>query len=164
MTQKEAAAIGIIGMLAAMGAAIFVCSLIWYVLQVIARWKIFTKAGEKGWKAIIPVYNEFVMYKISWKTMFFWIMFALVVAGSIVSSLAGTGQNANGFLLFLAFVLLIAACVIGMINGNGRRILIIRCHERIHYRVILEFRVIAVLAAMVRLPDKVLLGVLKLLA
>ncbi|MBQ6557847.1 MAG: hypothetical protein IJL81_00600 [Clostridia bacterium] len=116
MTQKEAAAIGIIGMLAAMGAAIFVCSLIWYVLQVIARWKIFTKAGEKGWKAIIPVYNEFVMYKISWKTMFFWIMFALAVAGSIVSSLAGTGQNANGILLFLAFVLLIADCVIGIIQ------------------------------------------------
>lgn len=116
MTQKEAAAIGIIGMLAAMGAAIFVCSLIWYVLQVIARWKIFTKAGEKGWKAIIPVYNEFVMYKISWKTMFFWIMFALVVAGSLVSSLAGTGQNANGVLLFLAFVLLIAACVIEIIQ------------------------------------------------
>ncbi|MBR0470487.1 MAG: hypothetical protein IJJ55_04650 [Clostridia bacterium] len=116
MTQKEAAAIGIIGMLAAMGAAIFVCSLIWYVLQVIARWKIFTKAGEKGWKAIIPVYNEFVMYKISWKTMFFWIMFALVVAGSLVSSLAGTGQNANGILLFLAFVLLVAALVIGIIQ------------------------------------------------
>lgn len=116
MTQKEAAAIGIIGMLAAMGAAIFVCSLIWYVLQVIARWKIFTKAGEKGWKAIIPVYNEFVMYKISWKTMFFWIMLALVVAGSLVSSLAGTGQNANGVLLFLAFVLLIAACVIEIIQ------------------------------------------------
>ncbi|MBR0088498.1 MAG: hypothetical protein IJP94_01525 [Clostridia bacterium] len=116
MTQKEAAAIGLIGMIAAMGAAMIVCSLIWYVLQVIARWKIFTKAGEKGWKAIIPVYNEFVMYKISWKTMFFWIMFALVVAGSLVSSLAGTGQNANGFLLFLAFVLLIAACVIGIIQ------------------------------------------------
>ena len=116
MTQKEAAAIGIIGMLAVMGAAIFVCSLIWYVLQVIARWKIFTKAGEKGWKAIIPVYNEFVMYKISWKTMFFWIMLALVVAGSLVSSLAGTGQNANGVLLFIAFVLLIAACVIEIIQ------------------------------------------------
>ncbi|MBQ7718258.1 MAG: hypothetical protein IJT38_03075 [Clostridia bacterium] len=116
MTQKEAAAIGLIGMIAAMGAAIFVCSLIWYVLQVIARWKIFTKAGEKGWKAIIPVYNEFVMYKISWKTMFFWIMLALVVAGSLVSSLAGTGQNANGVLLFIAFVLLIAACVIEIIQ------------------------------------------------
>ena len=48
MTQKEAAAIGLIGMIAAMGAAMIVCSLIWYVLQVIARWKIFTKTGEKG--------------------------------------------------------------------------------------------------------------------
>lgn len=27
---------------------------IFYILQVIAYWKIFTKAGEEGWKSIIP--------------------------------------------------------------------------------------------------------------
>ena len=29
----------------------------WYVLQAIAYWKIFEKAGEPGWKALIPIYN-----------------------------------------------------------------------------------------------------------
>ena len=28
-------------------------------------WKVFTKAGEKGWKAIIPFYNIAILYKIS---------------------------------------------------------------------------------------------------
>ena len=28
---------------------------IFYILQVIAYWKIFTKAGEEGWKSIIPI-------------------------------------------------------------------------------------------------------------
>lgn len=36
-----------------------------YVLQVVAMWKIFTKAGEAGWKSIIPIYNLIVLFKIS---------------------------------------------------------------------------------------------------
>ena len=35
------------------------------VLQIVALWKIFTKAGEKGWKAIIPIYNLVTLFKIS---------------------------------------------------------------------------------------------------
>lgn len=35
------------------------------VVQIIAMWKLFTKAGEEGWKSIIPIYNMIVLYKIS---------------------------------------------------------------------------------------------------
>lgn len=35
------------------------------ILQIIALWKVFTKAGEKGWKSIIPIYNLVVLFKIS---------------------------------------------------------------------------------------------------
>ena len=35
-----------------------------YVLLIIAQWKIFTKAGEAGWKSLIPIYNLVVLYKI----------------------------------------------------------------------------------------------------
>lgn len=35
-----------------------------YVLLVIAQWKMFTKAGEAGWKSLIPFYNIVVLYKI----------------------------------------------------------------------------------------------------
>ena len=38
--------------------------IVFYVLLVIAQWKIFTKAGEAGWKSLIPVYNMVVLYKI----------------------------------------------------------------------------------------------------
>ena len=98
MTQQEAAAVGLVGIIAAMGAAMFVCALIWYVLQVIARWKVFTKAGEAGWKAIIPVYNEYVMYKISWQTMYFWIVFGLLILYSIFSGSAASAQNVSTFM------------------------------------------------------------------
>jgi len=34
------------------------------VLAIVGLWKIFTKAGEEGWKAIIPYYNLYVLCKI----------------------------------------------------------------------------------------------------
>ncbi|MBP7821142.1 signal peptidase I [Candidatus Saccharibacteria bacterium] len=40
----------------------FVLALI--VLQIIAYWKIFTKAGYAGWKSIIPIYNLWVLCEI----------------------------------------------------------------------------------------------------
>ncbi len=45
--------------------AYLVVFLVVAVLQIIAMWKIFTKAGEKGWKAIIPIYNTIILFKIS---------------------------------------------------------------------------------------------------
>lgn len=41
-----------------------IVSLIILVVSIIANWKIFTKAGEKGWKSIIPIYNSVVLFKI----------------------------------------------------------------------------------------------------
>ena len=29
-------------------------------------WIIFTKAGEEGWKSLIPIYNIYILYKITW--------------------------------------------------------------------------------------------------
>lgn len=37
-----------------------------FVFSVIVYWKIFTKAGETGWKSMIPVYNNYILYKITY--------------------------------------------------------------------------------------------------
>lgn len=34
------------------------------VIAIIAQWKIFTKAGEAGWKSIIPIYNVITLFQI----------------------------------------------------------------------------------------------------
>ncbi|MBE6850211.1 MAG: hypothetical protein E7504_00505 [Ruminococcus sp.] len=34
------------------------------VLMIVAQWKLFTKAGEEGWKSLIPIYNGYVMFQI----------------------------------------------------------------------------------------------------
>lgn len=41
---------------------VFVVSL--FVLIAISEWKILVKAGEKGWKALIPFYNIFISHHI----------------------------------------------------------------------------------------------------
>ena len=41
--------------------------LIYYIFYMIANWKIFSKAGEPGWKSLIPFYNVYTEYKLMWK-------------------------------------------------------------------------------------------------
>jgi hypothetical protein len=35
------------------------------VLAIVAMWKIFVKAGEAGWKSLIPFYNTYIMFKLA---------------------------------------------------------------------------------------------------
>jgi len=36
------------------------------ILAVVAKWKLFEKAGEPGWAAVVPFYNSYVLFKLSW--------------------------------------------------------------------------------------------------
>lgn len=46
---------------------IFACiiGLVITVLNIIAMWKIFTKAGQAGWKSLIPIYNTVILFKVA---------------------------------------------------------------------------------------------------
>ena len=48
-----------------LGGAYLILAFVWWLLQIIANWRIFTKAGEPGWKSIIPVYGDYISYKIA---------------------------------------------------------------------------------------------------
>ena len=43
-------------------AAALILTVIYYVSLTVAQWKLFNKAGEKGWKSLIPFYNMFVSH------------------------------------------------------------------------------------------------------
>lgn len=49
----------------------FALALIWVFLQIGASCKIFEKAGESGWKALIPLYSTYIQYKLTWSTQYF---------------------------------------------------------------------------------------------
>lgn len=52
----------------------FIYAIILWILLVVANWKIFEKCGEKGWKALIPIYSNYMEFKLFWgNTVYFWI-------------------------------------------------------------------------------------------
>ena len=74
------------------------------VLTIAAYWKIFEKAGEKGWKAIIPVYSNYVLYKLVWKkSMFWWNLVLGVIAGIagvvFIGALIAAGGGADAMMM-----------------------------------------------------------------
>ena len=91
-TETEAAAAigGAAGVFAGIGLAYVLACLVICVLTIIATWRIFTKAGEKGWKSIIPIYNAYIYCKII--GMSFWKWFGILLGAGIVSGIcAGAG-------------------------------------------------------------------------
>lgn len=41
-------------------------------LQLVANWLILDKAGDKGWKALIPFYGKYTLFKLVWDKNLYW--------------------------------------------------------------------------------------------
>ena len=64
--------------------ATIISSLILAALAILAMWKIFQKAGKPGWAAIIPFYNIYTMYEITWGKGWKFLMLLIPIYGWIV--------------------------------------------------------------------------------
>ena len=102
--------------------------LAFYVLIIVAQWKIFTKAGQEGWKALIPIYNVVVLYKIiglsPWLLLLY-LLSVVPVVGWIISialSIVTTVKLAKAFNQSTAFIfgLLFLSPIFQMILGFGK--------------------------------------------
>ena len=79
------------------------------LIAVIAYWKIFSKAGEPGWAAIVPFYNLYELYKITWGNGIFFLLLLIPIArwviGIITSvKLANAFGKGGGFACGLIFL------------------------------------------------------------
>lgn len=97
----------IISSMMVLGGMYLIFAFVWWILQIIANWNIFTKAGEAGWKSLIPIYGDYVSYKIAWQTSYFWLNFIL----GIVSN---ANLNESMFLSLIVILLKIALTVINI--------------------------------------------------
>ncbi len=94
----------------AAGAAIFFLIYAAIIVLVIASmWKVFTKAGQKGWLALIPILNFYVLIKIvgreSWWIILYFIPCVNIVVMIIVSmDLAKVFGRSAAYGLGLAFL------------------------------------------------------------
>lgn len=88
------------------------------IVSIVAMWKIFEKAGEEGWKSIIPFYNLYIYSKIATGTG--WWMFAVLVPyiGALFFTIftsikmAKAFGKSNGFAVGLIFLNTIFICIL----------------------------------------------------
>jgi hypothetical protein len=75
------------------------------VVAVIAGlWKVFTKAGEPGWAAIIPIYNTYILIKIVGRP-WWWLLLMLIPCVSIVIAIIVMLDLAKSFGKSVAFAI-----------------------------------------------------------
>jgi len=78
-------------------------------LIIASVWKVFTKAGQPGWAALIPIYNVYMICKIAGRPGWWCLLFAIPVVSLVVGILVGIdlakafGKGA-GFGIGLAFL------------------------------------------------------------
>lgn len=84
------------------------------IVMIIAMWKLFSKAGQPGWAAIIPIYNAYVLLKVAGKPGWWLILFLIPVVSLViaiitlhgVSTSFGKGAGFTVGLVLLPFIFL----------------------------------------------------------
>lgn len=101
------------------GAALVVLLVLFAVaiVVIIGWWKMFEKAGEPGWKAIIPIYNLVVLLKIVGRPVWWILLLLIPCVGFVVSVIVmidlarsfgkGTGFGIGLFLLPPVFAVML---------------------------------------------------------
>src|SRR3989344_1873252 len=90
-------------------AVFFIVWLAFAILMIASAWRVYTKAGQPGWAAIIPIYNVIVLLEIVerpiWWIIFMFIPIAnIVVAIILAHRLAVVFGHGVGFTLGLMFL------------------------------------------------------------
>jgi hypothetical protein len=88
------------------------------VLVIAAVWKVFSKAGQPGWAALIPFYNTYVMLIVAGKPGWWLILLFIPFVNIVISILALAGLAKNfgkgvGFILGLIFLPIIFFPILG---------------------------------------------------
>lgn len=95
------------------------------VIELVGMWKMFTKAGEAGWKCLIPIYNLVILFKIAgispWLILCY-LLSAIPVVGGLIAlgiqiylaiNLSKAFGKGNGFAAGLFFLQPIFICILG---------------------------------------------------
>ena len=88
------------------------------VLVVIAEWKIFEKAGEPGWKCLIPLYNAYILFKITWGNGWKFLLLLIPIANVVIAiitqvKLAKAFGKGGGFAVGLVLLPVIFYPILG---------------------------------------------------
>ena len=94
---------GFLGFIIGFGVAAVIVWAIWTILSIIGTWKMFTKAGEAGWKSIIPIYGSVILWRIGGRS--FGKFFLITCALSLLSGfLGGEGTTAGSIAMCVCLI------------------------------------------------------------
>ena len=95
---------------------IAVLSIVFHVFAAIGLWKMFTKAGVKGWYSLIPVVNNYQLFKIAGckKTFFWWIAFKIV--SSVTETYHLSIDEVYNHSLHVALTVVCLVCLLGAVD------------------------------------------------
>lgn len=99
MSNEDLAAAN--GIFATGMAIVLLIVLVLWALFAIAHWRMFTKAGEKGWKSLIPIYSDYTLFKLVWNIKSFWILVVLWVVMAVSNAFSGQYTVVDGQLVFI---------------------------------------------------------------
>ena len=96
-----------------------------YAILVIPYWVIFTKAGQPGWPALIPIYSTYIVLKIVgrpgwWLVLFIIPLVNLVILIIMMNDLSKSFGHGVGFTLGLVFLSLIFVYILAFGSSTYR--------------------------------------------
>ena len=82
------------------------------IFMLVTMWKIFTKAGQPGWGAIVPFYNLYLEFKIAFGNGWLFLLLLVPIANIVVSIMLpfkmakafGKGTGFGFGLLFISII------------------------------------------------------------
>lgn len=92
-----------------------VAGVLW-LLQVIPYWRLFKKADSHGWQSIIPIYNEYKFFKITWSGGAFWFMLLLALLNGIFTYLLQQNVVTGVAAVIFAILEILVAIIVLIFN------------------------------------------------
>ena len=98
-------------------------ALLLLVVVIAAMWKVFVKAGEPGWAAIVPIYNAVILLKIAGKPLWWIILLLIPLVNVVIGILVALGLSERfgkgaGFGVGLALIPMIFYPILGFGNAQ----------------------------------------------
>lgn len=89
--------------------------LIWAVLNIVATWRVFSKAGEQGWKSIVPFLRDYVSYKMVWKKDMFFVQLGLSAVATVLNVVTAGMDPEGTMTMVLSVIALLCGLVVSII-------------------------------------------------
>ena len=104
---------------------LFLYFLVIYAIAVIPFWVIFTKAGQPGWPALIPIYDLYILLKVVgrpgwWLILYFIPLVNIVILIVVYNDLSKSFGHGVGFTLGLIFLSLIFLYILAFGSSTYR--------------------------------------------